>query len=326
MNMVIHMIEKLFIFKSDSFDPYLNIATEKLLLDTCPKTAVILYLWQNENTVVIGRNQNPWNECKCRELEADGGHLARRLSGGGAVFHDRGNLNFTFICHAENYDFKRQLKVIATACKKAGIETSVSGRNDILADGKKFSGNAFYNSKGRSYHHGTLLINSDSEKIEKYLTPSLKKLSAKGVSSVRSRIVNLSDFSTTLTVERMKEYMTSAFCEVYGLKVETFCDIDKKKIEEYRDFYSSDEWKYGSTLPFTVSFGENFDWGQIEIQFQIEKGIISTVQVFTDSMDHTLADNIKASLTGCCFKKEEIKNKLSKLSHANDLLTIINEV
>lgn len=320
------MIEKLYIFESDSFDPYLNIATEKCLFDSCPENALILYLWQNENTVVIGRNQNPWNECRCRELEADGGHLARRLSGGGAVFHDIGNLNFTFICHSENYDLARQMSVIAEACKKADIETTLSGRNDILADGRKFSGNAFYNSKGRSYHHGTLLINSDGEKIANYLTPSLKKLNAKGVSSVRSRVVNLSELSPALTVKKMKEYMSQAAAELYCLNAEAFPLPDTEKVTEYRALYSSDEWKYGSTLPFSASFDERFDWGQIELRLQVEKGIVSAVQVFTDSMDHTLADSIKTALLNSEFEKTVIQKQLSHIPFADDILTLFKEI
>lgn len=125
---------------------------------------LILYLWQNENTIVIGHNQNPWTECNMDSLRHDNVKLARRLSGGGAVYHDMGNLNFTFLTSEENYDLSRQMQVIKTACDFADIDTELSGRNDILADSRKFSGNAFYHSKEAAYHHGTLLICSNTEK------------------------------------------------------------------------------------------------------------------------------------------------------------------
>ena len=149
------MVHQLQICITDCVDPYRNLATEKYLLDTTPEDCCTLFLWQNKNTVVIGKNQNAWAECRCSLLESEGGKLARRLSGGGAVFHDLGNLNFTFLSSTVNYDLSRNLNVIKTACHLAGISAEISGRNDILADNRKFSGNAFYNTKDKSYHHGT---------------------------------------------------------------------------------------------------------------------------------------------------------------------------
>ena len=141
------MIKKLLIYISEDYNPYENLAKEKLLLDGVTEDEMLLYLWQNKNTVVVGKNQNAYAECPVELLKKEGISLARRLSGGGAVFHDLGNLNFTFISSSENQSTENNLKIIALACKMAGIETSVSGRNDILAMGRKFSGNAFYNSK-----------------------------------------------------------------------------------------------------------------------------------------------------------------------------------
>ena len=221
---------------ADSSNPYYNLAMEQMLFSEVKSGEGIIFLWQNDNTVVIGQNQNPWSECNCRFLEEDGGHLARRLSGGGCVFHDKGNLNFTFICYSENYDVTRQLKVIQGACALAGIETQISGRNDIIADSRKFSGNAFYNSQGKSYHHGTILIDTDFDKIKRYLTPSEKKLSAKGVKSVQSRVVNLTEFCPDLTCEMMKEYMISSFEDIYGMKTEP-TSVDKKEIALLRELY-----------------------------------------------------------------------------------------
>ncbi|MBQ3562520.1 MAG: lipoate--protein ligase, partial [Clostridia bacterium] len=198
------MISKLLVYKASAFNPYFNLATEKILFDILPKDSLIIYLWQNENTVVIGKNQNPWAECNCELLKSEGGFVARRLSGGGAVFHDLGNLNFTFITSEENFDIKQNFEIIKTACNLCEIEAEISGRNDILVNGKKFSGNAFYHSMGKAYHHGTLLLNVDSEKLDRYLTPNAEKLKAKGVKSVKSRTVNLCDIAPHLTVEKMQ--------------------------------------------------------------------------------------------------------------------------
>ena len=165
------MIRRLLVCRSGGTDPYENLALEEALLSRVGEGELILYLWQNARTVVIGRNQNPWKECRTALLAKEGGHLARRLSGGGAVFHDLGNLNFTFLMSAEDYDLPRQLTVIERACQSLGIPAQRSGRNDLLAEGRKFSGNAFYKHNGKAYHHGTLMVDVDLEKVQRYLSP-----------------------------------------------------------------------------------------------------------------------------------------------------------
>ena len=301
------MIEQLKIYKSDTLDPYLNLATEKILFDTVSDNCCILYLWQNKNTVVIGRNQNPWLECRCKLLESEGGKLARRLSGGGAVYHDIGNLNFTFICSTENYNLQNNLSAIKSACNLAGINAEFSGRNDILANGKKFSGNAFYNSNGKSYHHGTLLISADMEKLQRYLTPPKAKLEAKGIKSTKSRVVNLSDLSPSLTCEKMAEHMSSSFEETYKIKSISDIYIDKKKLHELSQEYGSWEYLYGTPMPFTLSIEDHFSWGNINIQFLVKNGIIKSTKVYSDSMDWTISSLIEQNITGALFTSKEIK-------------------
>ncbi len=318
------MITKLQIYTAESTDPYENLAIEKVLLDAVPKDGVTLYLWQNQNTVVIGRNQNPWAECRCALLEQEGGRLARRLSGGGAVFHDLGNLNFTFLCATENYDLPRQLKVLETACGLAGIRAEISGRNDVLAEGKKFSGNAFYNAKGKSYHHGTLLIQADMERLQRYLTPSKAKLKAKGVQSVRSRVVNLAELATGLTCEKMKEYMATAFEQVYGLSAEPITLSDRTEIDALAAQYKSRDYLYGTPLPLSLSCEGRFDWGTVQLQLETKDGIIRAAKVYTDAMDWQLPQTVEAALIGCRFTPQDLKAALSPLPCGADLLHLLN--
>ncbi|MBR4017826.1 MAG: lipoate--protein ligase [Oscillospiraceae bacterium] len=306
------MITKLFIFEGDGFDPHNNLATEKRLMDIVPQGACLLYLWQNKNTVVIGRNQNPWLECRTSLLEEEGGKLARRLSGGGAVYHDLGNLNFTFIMGKEDYDLDKQLSVIQKACALAGITAEKSGRNDLLADGRKFSGNAFFQNRTHAYHHGTLMVNVDREKLGRYLSPPKAKLEAKGIASVRSRVVNLTELAPALTIDRMKQYMVAAFTDIYGGNAEplVLTEEDKAAIDALRNAYGSWEYLYGTPLPFSFSCESHFSWGHINLQLDAKDGIISGAKLYSDSMDWTLPEAVESALTGCRFDTAEMQKAL----------------
>ena len=306
------MINKLRIFEGTSTDPYWNLATEQYLLEHIQPGQYLLYLWQNQNTVVIGRNQNPWVECRVSLLEEEGGHLARRLSGGGAVFHDLGNLNFTFISPSEDHDLDRQIEVIAGACAMAGISAEKSGRNDLLVQGQKFSGNAFYHSKGNSYHHGTLLINADMEKLQRYLSPSKAKLEAKGVASVRSRVINLNQLAPSLTVQGMKQNMKDAFCQVFRLPAEEITLSEQAMVEIAGIAEQNQRWEYlfGTPLPFSFRCEQRFPWGSILLELDAKGGMIQAARVYSDAMDWHLPGVIEAALTGCRFTKEDMVTQL----------------
>lgn len=306
------MIRKLKIYRSRSLDPYFNIGTEKCFLETVEPDCCILYLWQNQNTVVIGRNQNPWTECRTSLLEEEGGKLARRLSGGGAVFHDIGNLNFTFLMQDADYDLDQQLSVIQKACGRIGICVERSGRNDLLADGQKFSGNAFFHAHGRAYHHGTLLVDADMQKLSRYLTPSRAKLEAKGVSSVRSRVINLKELAPELTCEALADCMEQAFEQVYGLAPETIClsPADLDAIEKSAQELSSWQWLYGPKLPFTFACERRFSWGSFSLQLNVVCGRIASVQVYTDAMQWDIASDVSAALSDCRFMKDDMIDRL----------------
>lgn len=318
------MLRQLQFYIGQTLDPYHNLAIEKHLFDTVPADGCLLYLWQNEHTVVIGRNQNPWEECRCALLEEEGGKLARRLSGGGAVYHDIGNLNFTFLCPTDCYDLDKQLQVIQTACRMAGIDTTLSGRNDILADGRKFSGNAFYHSHGHSYHHGTLLINADMQRVARYLTPAKAKLESKGVKSVRSRVVNLRELAPTLTVDAMTTYMTAAFEQVYGLPLTERQQIDREAVKQLADAYSSWDFLYGKPMPFTLACDGRFPWGQVALRLQVRDGIIRDAQVFTDAMDWQLAEQLQTALVGCRLTAQDITAALPS-AVADDIGDLIKQ-
>ena len=307
------MIQRLYVCQCRDTDPYQNIALEKYLLESLKPGDCVLYLWQNKNTVVIGRNQNAWAECRTTLLEQEGGKMARRLSGGGAVFHDLGNLNFTFLVGKDNYDLDKQLSVIIRACELAGIHAEKSGRNDLLAEGCKFSGNAFYSNKTHAYHHGTLLIDVDMDKLSRYLSPSKAKLESKGVASVRSRVINLKELSPTLTVPLLEKYMEDAFCRVYGLTAEpiVFSAESWQQIDASARELAGWQWLYGQKLPFSVSLEDRFPWGSIQLQLQVASGKIAGVRVYSDAMQWQLSENVEKALLGLPFSTDAMCKALT---------------
>lgn len=306
------MIKGISVYESKGFDPCRNLAVEQFLLEHMARDRCVLYLWQNENTVVIGRNQNPWKECRTALLEEEGGHLARRLSGGGAVFHDLGNLNFTFLMPQEDFDIDRQLTVIQKAVELYGLKPERSGRNDVLIQGSKFSGNAFYKNGRQAYHHGTLLVAVDKEKLGRYLSPSKAKLQAKGVDSVRSRVANLQDHAPEITVDGLKDALKKAFALVYGGEAEVLTDdqLDQQKIEDLRLQYESWDWRFGQKQGFSISWEDRFPWGGVQLCLEVKNGTIAQAKVYTDAMDWTLAEGVETALAGCPFRKDALLGRL----------------
>lgn len=310
------MMKQIYYYESLQNIPYDNIALEEYLLMNVQPDECILYLWQNKHTVVIGRNQNVWKECKTAELEADRGYLARRLSGGGAVFHDLGNLNFTFLARKANYNVERQLEVILRAVQKLGIKAEKSGRNDITVNGAKFSGNAFYSTKDYCYHHGTVLFNVDKDNLSKYLNVSKAKLQSKGVSSVRSRIANLRDFNPDITLEQLREKMIEAFGEVYGFAPQKLEEsrLDKAAIQALSEKFSSRDWLYGAPIKFSYEVSKRFDWGEIELQMEIGNGKVLNTAVYSDSLHPHFISAIPDALNGTLFSSSALANAIDAIS------------
>lgn len=323
------MIRRLRLFRGSGFDPHRNLAVEQHLLETVGDDCCVLYLWQNQNTVVIGRNQNAWKECRTSLLEEEGGRLARRLSGGGAVFHDLGNLNFTFLLPTADYDLDRQFEVIRRACLSLGISVEKSGRNDLLADGHKFSGNAFYHHEGRSYHHGTLLVDVDMDKLGRYLRPSAEKLKAKGVDSVSARVVNLRELKPELTIVTLGEALQAAFCEAYGLSVDVMGadELDADAVAALYERNRGWEWNYGQRLPFDFCCERRFPWGELRLELAVEFGVVRRAAVYTDAMDWALASALEAALTGCRFERRALAERVtgSGAEGAADVAALLEE-
>lgn len=317
------------VFCSGSIDPWYNLALEEYLLDNIKEDEILLYLWQNKDTVVIGRNQNPWKECRCRELENDGGHLARRLSGGGAVFHDLGNLNFTFLMNKKYYDLDKQLKVILNAVRNQGLDAKFTGRNDLVLNGKKFSGNAFYYKKQSAYHHGTILIDSDLTKLIKYLQVSKEKIESKGVKSVKSRVTNLIEYSPDLNIQKMADAFMEAFIEEYGGEKDVLYNvdwIDQKELKELYKKYSSWEWRFGESPKFDISLETRFEWGEIQIGLKLQDAQITDVKIYSDALDEEFIGILPEIFMNKKFNSRVLSESLKKLKVDDNRIKMIDDI
>lgn len=311
-------INKLSYIDTDNTIPYKNLALEEHLFYRCQADEVILYLWRNENTIVVGRNQNIWKECLVEELKANGGYPVRRLSGGGAVYHDFGNLNFTFLVQQQNYDVNKQVEVILQAMLKLGIEAEKTGRNDIHINGKKFSGNAFYAQSPYCYHHGTIMINVNLDELTRYLTVSKEKLSGKGVDSIHSRVTNLIDYRPDLTLDELRQALRSAFEEVYGLKSEeiVLSEAEWEDIYKREKRFSSWDWIYGREIPFKNVLNHKFDWGLLEMEYAVNSGIIQDIVFYTDALKTDIFEALPKLLIDIPYEREAMAKAI--LSYKSD--------
>ena len=291
---------------SNSVDPFWNVSVENYLVSLPDSDTVVMYLWKNRRTVVIGRNQNPFSECNVDMLLGDGGHVMRRTTGGGAVYHDDGNINFSFVAPYGLYDQSRQFEVISRAVASYGLRCSVSGRNDMVVDvdgqPRKFSGNAFSKGKFQRLHHGTLLIKSNMDDLQRYLKVKPAKLQKHGVASVQSRVVNLSELAD-ITSENIVGPLRKAFEEEYGGVAEPLdfeCLMAETEVRRLHDIYSSEEWLYGTWRSFTASRSAQFDWGGVDVQLVVDqqRGIITDVQIASDALDLAALDEARRLLTG----------------------------
>jgi lipoate-protein ligase A len=319
------------VYLSDSFDPGINLSFEEYLMSECNENTVIMFLWQNKKTVVIGRNQNPMQECQLSNLAKDGVQLVRRQSGGGAVYHDIGNLNFTFIAHTMHYDLNKQLNVILDAITAFDINGKFTGRNDLTIDGKKFSGNAFIHDDDFHCHHGTIMVDVELEKLVRYLTPTKIKITSKGIDSVKSRVVNLINCNSAISIESLKKTLITSFDKNYESKssVTLLTQQDHHLISLYKDKYYSPEWNINESPKCDISHERKFNWGVIELSMSIKNGAIENCSINTDSI---IVDNFQCLQTNFIGSQliniqlnSIIENSIKNQTIRNDLKLLIND-
>ncbi len=302
---------------SDQYVPYLNLAVEQSLVQNNPPDTVVMYLWKNQRTVVIGLNQNPYTECQVDTLLAEGGYLMRRMTGGGAVYHDLENLNFSFVAPKKLYDQTKQFSVIQKAVRRFGIESELSGRNDLLCQGRKFSGNAFSVGKNNLLHHGTLLIRTETEKLQRYLKVKSSKLQKHGVKSVSSRVVNLSELAP-VTAENIVPALTAAFQEVYGTKAlfRDFNELCTAEVRKQAENFADESFLFGKWKHFHAQRTASFAWGEVEIDLEIDETehVVRQVEIATDCLQLQEIERARSMLTGASW------NNIPDLSHESGIV------
>jgi lipoate---protein ligase len=304
-------------------NPFLNLAYEDWMMDQIQDDEILFYLWQNQHTVVIGKNQNAYKECKVTELESDGGKLARRSSGGGAVYHDLGNLNFTFIAPHFRYDQHKQLSVILTALNKLGITAQFAGRNDIEVDGCKVSGNAFAKRRNNSLHHGTLLVDVKMGDLAKYLNVSKAKMQSKGVDSVRKRVANLKQFNPDLTIPLLIETLKVSFEEVYKTKLEERI-MDNLQYQDRIEKYRSKEWRLNPIEAYQAQVETKFAWGEIQAYFHVNSGKIIENKIYSDAMNPDFIEQLSNAWVNIPYDYASMKQAYvveEHLSMVEDILS-----
>ena len=250
--------------------------------------APVLFLYQNDKTIVIGRNQNPWKEIHVDRVKEDQIDLCRRKSGGGAVYQDLGNVCFSFINPKSSTEFKTMNNsIVLRALSSLDVDAETSGRNDIVVEGKKVSGSAYkIDHRGNhmhTIHHGTMLIKTDFSALTKYLNPSKAKLESKGVKSVTSRVSNLTDLNPEITPDKFIKSMIKSFSKDYPdaelVHLEGLPPKAQKKSLEMQEW----QWVYGESPEFKHNLETRFQWGIFDLNFDVIDGKISKIKIFSAS-------------------------------------------
>ena len=270
-------MEKFYFITHDNHDAYFNLASEEYLLKQ--KDGFYFYLWINAPAVIVGTNQNAVAEVNLSYVQENGIKVVRRLTGGGAVYHDNGNLCYTVIAPYNGVDdyYKKFTAPVIEYLKSMGVNAVFGGRNDILIDGKKISGNAQTVYKDRIMHHGTILFDTDTSVLSKALNPSKLKLQSKGIKSVRSRVVNVKEYLPDFSVERFKDGLKARY--LLASEEYTFTDEDIKNIEKLVDEkYSRYEWNIGRSPKGKTTFERKFDFGILNLSFDIVNGCVEQVK------------------------------------------------
>jgi lipoate-protein ligase A len=301
-------------------DPTLNLALEEYILRSLPDENDYLLFYINEPSIIIGKNQNTVEEINAEYVERNGIHVVRRLSGGGAVYHDHGNLNFSFIRKDDGqsfHNFKKFTEPVVAALRALGVDAELTGRNDLQVGERKISGNAQFSTKGKMFSHGTLLFDSEIENVVSALKVNAEKYSSKATKSIRSRVANIAEFlKEPMTIEQFREnLLTSLFAGEKVIPEYKLTDTDWANVRKLADErYRSWEWNYGRSPAFNVRQTKRIEGaGTFDLRLQIEDGAIADATLYGDFFGRGDSSELTAKLVGARYEAAALSQLLDEI-------------
>ncbi|MCC2250837.1 lipoate--protein ligase [Virgibacillus sp. AGTR] len=302
-------------------DPSINLALEEYVLQNFGEKDTYLLFYVNAPSIIIGRNQNTIEEINTQYVDDNGIKVVRRLSGGGAVYHDEGNLNFSFITKDDGNSFQNFAKFtqpVVDALNKLGVPAELQGRNDLTAEGRKISGNAMYSTKGKMFSHGTLMLDSEIENVVSALKVKKEKIESKGIKSIRSRVANISEFlEKKITVDEFKEIILR-----HVFDVEDVADVPRYELTEEdwenvhqisRERYQNWEWNYGKSPSFNIQASHKFPAGLVDVRLDVKKGVIGNCKIYGDFFGIGEIKVMEEKLVGVRHNRQALEEALANV-------------
>jgi lipoate---protein ligase len=310
----------LFIDNKEITDPRVNLAIEEYCLKNLNIDETYLLFYINEPSIIIGKNQNTIEEINTDYVDENGIHVVRRLSGGGAVYHDLGNLNFSFITKDDGesfHNFKKFTDPVVEALCELGVQAELSGRNDIVVEGRKISGNAQFSTKGRMFSHGTLMLDSEIDHVVSALKVRKDKIESKGIKSIRSRVANISEFLTEkLSMEEFRSLLLEKIfgglehVNEYVLTENDWENIHELSLQRYQNW----DWNYGKSPKFNLQHSHRFPVGSIDVRLEVDKGVIESCKIYGDFFGVGDVSDIEHKLTGIRYERAVIESALDDVN------------
>ena len=317
------------IFYFQHQDIWKHLAMEEYLLEQLSPHQRILYLWQSDRAVVLGKNQNPWKECSISLINREGIKLARRLSGGGTVYHDPGNLNFTFLCHGKSYNFNHQIQIIISALKKIGVAVTLDKNHTLTVSGLKCSGNAFCMRKDKAFHHGTLLVCVNLNNLKRYLTQPEYTIKTRAINSKRAQIINLCDVVADISCNDIVKKICESVADFQGsfsLIKDNFPHLDRPRLQRLYKKYKSWDWIYANTPKFEICLNKVISGKNCMLRLEVNKARITEIMIKAENLSTDCMRRLRNVVRGSQFNSQEIVYRIRECHPGSNQCAFLDEL